>query len=131
VPDARGDGGREPVNLPHIVEQLDLTGHGDDQRHQCVEDFRHRNEKDGRVPVAAFVHNGLGDPSLQQAARKALKYEVQGQWLRPTNVWRRVTSPARGAKRLRSRTANERVSTGRASVLAVSHKQMSCNPAAQ
>jgi hypothetical protein len=33
-------------------------------------------------------------------------------WLQRTNVWRRVTSPARGAKRLRRGTAIARVSTG-------------------
>src|SRR5262249_9857223 len=38
--------------------------------------------------------------------RRAAAKLVPG-WLRRTNVWRRVTSPARWAKRLRSETANE------------------------
>src|SRR6516165_7888922 len=52
-------------------------------------------------------HEDRGDSTNY---RKLAEHEIgppQGRsWLRRTNVWRRVTSPARGAKRLRGGTIN-------------------------
>jgi hypothetical protein len=63
--------------------------------------------------------------TLQEAksiARHAVKSAVEmardvsswSAWQRRTNVWRKVTNLAWGAKRLRSGTANERTSTAAA-----------------
>jgi hypothetical protein len=52
------------------------------------------------TPAAAA--GGGGRARAERRGRGAARRAIVGRWLRRTNVWRRVTSPARGAKRLRS-----------------------------
>ena len=54
---------------------------------------------------------GLRPKGLAGADQRGEEWPINGpgpQWQRRTNIWREVTNPWNGSKRLRNRTVNER-----------------------